>query len=220
MTRVTSVMQAWTGWDAKAGMGLMTLEHSKAAYGADFALYGAAVSALAAYLLLAAPTQLAAPLTGAMLLGIGLWTLAEYALHRFVLHGVQPFKRWHSEHHLRPAALICAPTILSGALIVTLVLLPAWALVGKWLASALTLGVLLGYLAYATTHHAVHHWRTRNDWLKQRKRWHASHHLAPSACFGVTSSGWDWVFGSGRVRPWPQKREPSSTPFTPQESHP
>ncbi|OIQ73314.1 fatty acid hydroxylase superfamily protein [mine drainage metagenome] len=131
------------------------------------------------------------------LVGLGGWTAIEYVLHRFVLHGLQPFRRWHLEHHRRPAALICTPTILSATLIVVLVFLPSLLLGNLWNACALTFGLLTGYLGYAITHHAVHHWHVDNAWLKKRKRWHALHHHSEQAgCYGVTSSFWDLVFGS------------------------
>jgi sterol desaturase/sphingolipid hydroxylase (fatty acid hydroxylase superfamily) len=116
-----------------------------------------------------------------------------------VLHGLQPFARWHAEHHLRPAALICAPTVLSASLILLLVFLPALVIGGAWPACALSFGLLTGYLAYAITHHATHHWRTDNRWLLRRKRWHARHHSASrnGGHDGVTSGFWDRVFGSG-----------------------
>ena len=50
------------------------------------------------------------------LAGAATWTFLEYVLHRFVLHGVAPFSDWHRQHHLRPLALICSPTVLSAAL--------------------------------------------------------------------------------------------------------
>ncbi len=178
-------------------MGLFTLEHSKSAYRADFVLYGAAVLFLAAYVLLEGPRAQWPQIGAFVLAGLAGWSLIEYLLHRFVLHGMQPFQGWHAEHHQRPTALICAPTILSATLIVVLVFLPALLMANLWRACALTLGVLAGYLAYAITHHATHHWRADNAWLRQRKRWHALHHHARGPlCFGVTSRLWDHVFGS------------------------
>jgi sterol desaturase/sphingolipid hydroxylase (fatty acid hydroxylase superfamily) len=179
-------------------MELFSLEHSKAAYRADFALYGAAVVVLAAYLLLAVPRGQQLENLAFVLVGLASWTGIEYALHRFVLHGLQPFSRWHAQHHERPTALICTPTVLSAALIATLVFFPAFLLGNVWRASALTLGMLAGYLAYTITHHATHHWRADSAWLKHCKRWHALHHhqVEQPACYGVTSSFWDHVFGS------------------------
>ena len=182
-------------------MGLMTLEHSKAAYRADFALYASAVAGLATFLLVTSPQERWLAITTFALLGLLGWTAIEYGLHRFVLHGLPPFRRWHAAHHDRPQALICAPTLVSAALIASLVFLPALLLGDLWRACALTLGVLAGYLAYAVTHHATHHWRADNPWLQRRKRWHALHHHAGEpGCYGVTSPFWDHVFGSSRAR--------------------
>jgi sterol desaturase/sphingolipid hydroxylase (fatty acid hydroxylase superfamily) len=180
--------------------GLFALEHGKAAYGADFALYVFAVVALAALLLLAAPPGHGLASSGLVALGLGSWTVIEYLLHRFVLHGVAPFKNWHEEHHRRPRALICAPTLLSASLVLVLVFLPSLALAGIWHACALTLGLITGYLLYAVTHHATHHWPAKSAWLKQRKRWHAlhHHHAGQLAGFGVSTAFWDHVFGSSR----------------------
>jgi len=178
-------------------MGVLTFEHSRLAYFADFAVYGSAVVLLAAFLLIAGPGEHWLEIVIFATVGLGGWTAIEYVFHRFVLHGLQPFRRWHLEHHRRPAALICTPTIFSATLIVVLVFLPALLLSDLWRACALTLGLLTGYLGYAITHHAVHHWRTDNAFLKRRKRWHALHHHSEQAgCYGVTSSFWDLVFGS------------------------
>jgi sterol desaturase/sphingolipid hydroxylase (fatty acid hydroxylase superfamily) len=179
-------------------VGLFTLEHGKVAYLADFGFYGASIVALAALLLAAGQSVPRLEVVTLVVIGLISWTVIEYGLHRFVFHGVQPFRRWHSQHHQRPRALICTPTLLSAALIAALVYLPALAVVGRWRACGLTLGVLIGYLAYGITHHATHHWRPHNSWLKRRKIWHALHHQHTEqlSCYGVTSSFWDHVFGS------------------------
>ena len=176
-------------------MSLFNLEHSQTAYRIDFALYGTSIIALASYLVWSNPRGEPLELLALALMGLVSWTLVEYALHRFVLHGLQPFKRWHSAHHERPTALICAPTILSATLIALLVFLPTMLAGDRWQACAVTLGLLIGYLAYAVTHHAIHHWPANNKWLKHRKRSHAlHHHLRQPGFFGVTSGFWDEVF--------------------------
>ncbi len=181
-------------------MGLFSLDHSRAAYRFDFALYGAAVVLLAVFLLLAGPRERRLEIAAFALAGLVGWTAIEYALHRFVLHRLRPFSRWHAEHHQRPKALICTPTILSAALIAALVFLPALALGNLWSACALTLGVTGGYLSFSIAHHATHHWRADSGWLKRRKRWHALHHHSngQSDCYGVTTEFWDHVFGTAR----------------------
>ncbi|PKO43698.1 MAG: hypothetical protein CVU30_06690 [Betaproteobacteria bacterium HGW-Betaproteobacteria-3] len=183
-------------------MALFSLEHSALAYRADFALYGTASVTMAAVMMTAGPADQRVALTLLALLGLASWTLIEYLLHRFVLHGLQPFSQWHSAHHQRPTALICTPALFSAGLIVTLVFLPAFLWAGGWRACALTFGVVLGYLGYAVAHHATHHWRSDTPWVKRRKYWHALHHragLRPSH-FGVTTAFWDRVLGSdGRL---------------------
>ena len=92
-----------------------------------------------------------------------------------------------------------------------LVFLPIGLLSNRWFAMGLTLGLLLGYQAYALTHHVVHHNAVRRHWLRgsvrngrwqrwlvQRKRWHALHHhsLLPMH-FGVTTDLLDRLLGTG-----------------------
>lgn len=181
-------------------MEFFKLELSKLAYQVDFALYGMAVLLLTGFLLVTGARERWPEILARALAGIAGWTGIEYALHRFVLHGLQPFRRWHLLHHQRPMALICTPTIISAILFALLVFLPVLVLGGLLRSCALTVGVLIGYLAYAITHHAVHHWRSDNAWFKQRKRWHALHHgnIEHSGYYGVSSSFWDHVFGSNR----------------------
>ena len=182
-------------------MKLLNPEHSPVAYVLDFVLYGAACLALLGYLGTQAPLNVWGRLAGWVLLGMLGWTALEYALHRFVLHGLLPFSRWHDEHHRRPEALLGTPTLVSAAMFLGLVYLPArWAL-DPWPAAALTLGVLVGYLFYATVHHAIHHWRLDTPWLRQRKRWHAQHHhVHPVSGFGVTTRVWDNFFHTAATR--------------------
>jgi len=179
-------------------MGLFSLEHGRLAYRADFVCYGAAVLLMAVALPLGAPLRQWPALAALVLLGLGLWSLAEYGLHRFVLHGVQPFHRWHLAHHQRPQALIGSPTLMSATLFAALVFAPAWRLIGLWPATAVTLGMVAGYLGYAMVHHAMHHLPARHSWLRQRRYWHALHHggARQPCCYGVSSAFWDNVFGS------------------------
>ena len=139
-------------------MALFELEHSEGAYRADFALYGAAIALLAAYLLRTVPHGQWLATVALAAIGLVGWSAIEYGIHRFVLHGLPPFKGWHAQHHRRPSALIAMPTLLSAALIGALVFLPAWGFANGPDACALTLGVLIGYFGYSLAHHATHHW--------------------------------------------------------------
>lgn len=174
------------------------LEHSPWAYRTDFALYALASLLMASYLVLAGPHDRRDTLWLPAVMGLICWPALEYALHRFVLHGLKPFSTWHAEHHRRPRALICTPTLLSAGLIALLVFAPSAILGDRWLALSLTFGLLTGYLAYAITHHAIHHWHGNNAWLKQRQLSHALHHdpKRPQGHYGVLSSLWDEVMGT------------------------
>jgi len=185
-------------------MGLFSFEHSKAAYAADFILYSGAIGVLLVTLMYVTPLNLTWMAMGYGLLGLAAWSVIEYVLHRFVLHGLEPFKGWHIAHHQRPSALMGTPTVLSATLFVLLVYLPTWWMAGLWRASALTMGLLMGYLVYSLAHHAMHHrtrqWPGLGIWLRHHRHWHAKHHQSTTpCCYGVTSSLWDHVFASAQT---------------------
>ncbi len=196
-------------------MGLFSLEHHKAAYWADFAVYDVLALSMAAGLVWTCPPNQGWSALGSVALGVAVWSPLEYLLHRFVLHGLKPFSRWHARHHERPKALICSPTVLSTSLIASLFFLPLLWLGNTSWAMGLTLGLLIGYQAYALTHHLLHHWHVpRNtghagavnrhwqNWWSKRRRWHARHHHSlPLSHFGVTTGLWDWIFESTARQP-------------------
>jgi cyclopropane-fatty-acyl-phospholipid synthase len=183
-------------------MNLFTIEQTRALYWADFVFYGAVILGLALALGLGAPQARWTGVAGLAAAGFLAWSAVEYLTHRFILHGVQPFRRWHAEHHARPTAFICAPTLFTASILATLLFLPAWVATDVWGASALTFGVVCGYFAYAATHHAIHHWHAEGEWLRSRQRAHFIHHQTPrGCCFGVTSGIWDTACGSGHPDP-------------------
>jgi len=173
------------------------LEHAKAFYYADFVAYILMIVVVSGLLIGYAPRGEWRHIVLSVAGGLALWPLIEYALHRYVLHRLEPFRGWHLEHHNRPRAFICTPTIFSAGLIFTLVFLPALASANLWVGTGLTLGVTIGYLTFSCTHHAVHYWRADTAWLRKRQRLHNIHHRTGSACnYGVTTSFWDDVFGT------------------------
>jgi hypothetical protein len=170
---------------------------SRWAYVLDFWAYALLCLALALLVVLNSPASQALALLSYLFLGVFLWCGIEYLIHRFVLHGLPPFKQWHAEHHREPQALMGAPTWLSLSLFALTAALPAGLLLPRNAAMALLLGLLLGYLAYIATHHRVHHaGGARSAWESRRLRWHARHHgragsRRRTGHFGVTTGLWD-----------------------------
>lgn len=156
---------------------------SRLAYYADFVSMPALVVLLAAFG--------GASLPG-VVLGLGAWSLAEYAIHRFLFHRVPGFRGAHDEHHARPSGRTGVTSWHSLAIFGALFLaLPAGVLAG----------LVLGYLAYITAHHAVHHWRIAPGHpLYALKLRHAMHHRGVEANFGVVTTAWDRLFGTYRPR--------------------
>jgi sterol desaturase/sphingolipid hydroxylase (fatty acid hydroxylase superfamily) len=142
------------------------------------------------------------------LIGLFLWTFAEYTLHRFLFHHKPTLPRqerifflFHGIHHAQPQVktrlVMPFPVSIPLALVfvglfylVLGVLLKA----PEWVAP-LTAGFLVGYLAYDLTHYATHHFPMRSGYAKYIKRYHMQHHYKdPDTRYGVSSPVWDWVF--------------------------
>jgi sterol desaturase/sphingolipid hydroxylase (fatty acid hydroxylase superfamily) len=172
---------------------------SRASYYGDFIVFPAIAAALAVTALATAPPPHWATWVGLTAFGVMTWTFMEYILHRFVLHHVPYIKDMHEAHHDDQTALIGTPTWVSLTIMLTVILVPLWYVAGYFFASALSAGLIIGYLWYVTVHHAVHHWKIKahNTYLYHEKRRHAQHHYTDETCnFGVTSGFWDVIFGT------------------------
>ncbi len=175
-------------------MKVLAIEHSRIGYFIDSACYLAAILLLSGFILLSAPSRTWFETALYVVAGLVIWSLLEYAMHRFVLHHVDPFRTLHQAHHRQPQALLATPTLLSAALIIVFVFLPATLLGDLQIGCAITLGVTIGYFAFGIVHYAVHHSRLHGAWLVRRRRIHALHHRFPDRHFGVTMSIWDRIF--------------------------
>lgn len=131
-------------------------------------------------------------------LGFAIWTLAEYLLHRFILHHVQLFRKGHMAHHDMPRDFIGTPTIASVAIFLVLVLAPLGGALGISTGAALSVGLLGGYLSYVVFHFMLHHGGSGGfAHVRKLKRHHALHHHRANDCnFGVTTMIWDRMFGT------------------------
>ena len=144
------------------------------------------------------------------LLGLFLWTLTEYLLHRFVFHfhARAPWQErlsflFHGVHHLQPQAktrLVMPPAV---SIPLALLFFGAFYLVlavtlglPEWVAPAFA-GFITGYLCYDMLHYATHHIPMRRGIWKALKRHHMRHHYkSPDLRYGVSSPLWDVVFGT------------------------
>jgi len=145
-----------------------------------------------------------------ILLGLILWTVAEYTLHRWLFHyhpktpaEERIFYLFHGVHHDQPQdkTRLVMPLPLSiplaaifyGLFYLILGLLlniPIWI-------NPLMAGFIIGYLFYDLTHYATHHFPMRGPIGRYLKRHHMMHHYKdPEKRFGVSSPFWDVVFGT------------------------
>jgi sterol desaturase/sphingolipid hydroxylase (fatty acid hydroxylase superfamily) len=143
------------------------------------------------------------------LIGVFLWTLLEYTLHRFVFHFPARTPRQervafmiHGIHHAQPMVktrLVMPPAVsIPLALLVygLLYLVLGVALrVPHWIAPIFS-GIISGYLAYDMLHYSIHHFAMRRGVLKFLRLHHVKHHAQPLWRFGVSSPLWDIVFGT------------------------
>jgi sterol desaturase/sphingolipid hydroxylase (fatty acid hydroxylase superfamily) len=142
---------------------------------------------------------------GAVCLGLFVWTLLEYVLHRFVHAGEEQsaigkvITGLHMGHHRSPTHEAKVTTPVFGSLPVAAVCLAALRLAGAtWQASmAVMAGIVAGYLLYEVIHFRIHCGSTHGRVIAYLRALHlVHHHQDRSRCFGVTSPLWDWVFGT------------------------
>jgi sterol desaturase/sphingolipid hydroxylase (fatty acid hydroxylase superfamily) len=139
-----------------------------------------------------------------VLLGVLIWTLFEYAMHRFIFHlkPTSALGRWlvfltHGNHHAAPGDRdrnIMPPmvsVIVSGAIWAMF-----WMLLGPT-GSVLYLGFGIGYVVYDAIHFACHQLPMRGPVLRQLRRHHIRHHHAKQeGNYAITAIFWDRLFGT------------------------
>ena len=143
--------------------------------------------------------------------GFVLWTLLEYLLHRFVLHGLWPFKAWHEVHHRLPDDPIRIPLAFSVPLVLMMLMAPTLLLRNVALGAALAIGLLLGEIVQEVVHERLHrrdeHGHEAGEgrgWLAVRRREHGFHHAQDARrAFGTLSGFWDRLLGTA-----PRARRP------------
>ncbi len=131
--------------------------------------------------------------------GVLSWTLAEYLLHRCVLHGwPRPARDEHARHHVNPNSLIATPLLLIPLCAVAVFALLAVAM-GAGAAALVTFGLYAGYNYFAIVHHLQHfhpELLARTNLFQRNLRLHELHHRHPGTHFGISTSLWDRVAGT------------------------
>lgn len=141
------------------------------------------------------------------ILGLCIWTLVEYGLHRCLFHlddylpdnhvALTAHFLLHGIHHYLPMdrlRLVMPPTLF------VVLATPFWKLAHtvfayNWYAAvAVFCGGIFGYICYDLTHYFLHH-RNLPSYYRELKRYHLQHHFADyENGFGVTSRFWDRIF--------------------------
>ena len=135
-------------------------------------------------------------------MGILIWTLFEYVMHRFAFH-YEPKTRWgkqlhflmHGVHHDYPndSRRLVMPPVISIPIAAAMYFV-FLAISGRF-APALFAGFLFGYLCYDCIHYATHHFATQNRFLLWLKQYHLRHHFKDDTVqYGVSSPFWDYIF--------------------------
>src|SRR5450432_3668861 len=97
----------------------------KALYFGDFVAIPLAIAGLAAWALPGRGMLGAIVWTASLPVGLLVWTLVEYIVHRWVFHEVPFFEKYHDAHHAEPLALIGVPSFASiGIILVGFFLAP------------------------------------------------------------------------------------------------
>jgi sterol desaturase/sphingolipid hydroxylase (fatty acid hydroxylase superfamily) len=138
--------------------------------------------------------------------GILIWTLLEYAIHRYVFHYAPKTRLgkllhfiMHGVHHDYPndATRLVMPPIISVPLAVIFYTIFVLTL-GRFAPAALA-GFGFGYVCYDTIHYATHHFSMKRGVWKWLKQYHLRHHYHDDhAGYGVSSPLWDYVFKTTR----------------------
>jgi len=157
------------------------------------------------------------------MVGLGIWTIVEYGLHRCLFHldenlpnnrvAITAHFLLHGIHHYLPMdrlRLVMPPTLF------LVLATPFWKLAHtvffyNWYAAvAVYCGGIFGYICYDCTHYFLHHKSLPAYW-HALKKYHLQHHFADyENGFGVTSRFWDRVFGT-ELPPPPQAKVLKST---------
>ena len=138
-------------------------------------------------------------------LGLLLWTMTEYTLHRFVFHwnaksaaGKYFVFLFHGLHHDDPqdATRLVMPPVPAIIIVSLLWLLFSTIFPAKYI-DVLMAYFLIGYLCYDYIHYATHHFAMTSAAGKYLRKYHLQHHYSgEKSKYGVSSPLWDYILGT------------------------
>ncbi|KAF3817653.1 hypothetical protein GH733_012940 [Mirounga leonina] len=143
---------------------------------------------------------------GLFVLGMLLWSLLEYLIHRFLFHMKPPSDSHylimlhfilHGQHHKAPfdeSRLVFPPVPASLGIAFFYVILRL--LLPEAVGGTMFAGGLLGYVIYDMIHYYLHFGSPhKGSYLYNMKAHHAKHHFAhQKSGYGVSSKLWDHFF--------------------------
>lgn len=149
-------------------------------------------------------TEIAVKIMTGLVVGLLLWTLIEYVVHRWAGHRKlfgRQVRKEHLSHHAQPDHFTSFAKKLVLAVPIVGAIAAGGVVVLGWGGAAVAVGTLAGWTFYEQLHRATHVRGPRNRYGVWARRHHLHHHFEnPHANHGVTSPFWDVVFGT-RERP-------------------
>ncbi|XP_066259576.1 fatty acid 2-hydroxylase isoform X2 [Euwallacea similis] len=143
-----------------------------------------------------------------VVLGLIIWSLLEYSLHRWVFH-IEPSGRSklmiyfhftiHGLHHKVPfdTRRLVFPPFPAAIIAFTLYQIFSF-VIPESCVILVTAGAIAGYVVYDMIHYYLHYGSPEeNSYFYQLKRYHNQHHFAHhDSGFGISSIFWDKIFGT------------------------
>lgn len=144
------------------------------------------------------------------MIGLFVWTFAEYTLHRWLFHSevnwmphnskiVTAHFLFHGQHHAFPMDKyrLVFPPGMSLTFWFLLVRPPLLAFTPTPWLMAVSAGLQSGYVSYDMIHYWTHHAEVDCSHMKSMKKYHMLHHYRNGDIgFGVSNKFWDYVFGT------------------------
>lgn len=143
------------------------------------------------------------------ILGLFIWTLVEYCLHRFLFHieyylpdhpiAFTLHFLLHGVHHYLPMdqlRLVMPPAMLVALTYPLYQLAHLVFFYNYYHALSVFAGAFFGYVIYDICHYSLHHKRLP-AYFKELKKHHLDHHYKNyDLAYGVSSMFWDGIFGT------------------------